>query len=234
MGVKQPITTDAIVSAARRLGASLAGVVSSDVMAESPGMHRIQRGFRWRRKPRSVVVLALAHPESRPSMDWWGGKFGTPGNWQLITIGDRLAAWLKQRHGIPARNLPYHRESGGIFLKDAAVLAGLGVIGRNNLLITPEYGPRVRLRALRLDVDLDAGGPSSFAPCDTCDGPCVQSCPQDAFGTGRYRRSRCREQLRDDVIRRSGAPGLSGSRVAYRTRFCRRCEMACPVGKKRS
>ncbi|MBC8492582.1 MAG: hypothetical protein H8D43_02260 [Chloroflexi bacterium] len=33
---------------------------------------------------------------------------------------------------------PYRVEQGRILLKDAAVLAGLGVMGKNNLVITPQ------------------------------------------------------------------------------------------------
>jgi len=46
--------------------------------------------------------------------------------------------------GINACPLPYRVEQGGILLKDAAVLAGLGVTGKNNLVITPQLaGPCV-------------------------------------------------------------------------------------------
>jgi epoxyqueuosine reductase len=39
------------------------------------------------------------------------------------------------------RPLQYKVEEAGMFLKDAATLAGLGIIGKNNLLITPEFEP---------------------------------------------------------------------------------------------
>jgi len=51
-------------------------------------------------------------------------------------------------------------------LKDAAVLAGLGCIGKNNLLLTPEYGSRVRLRAFTIDLVLPSTGPLPFDPCE--------------------------------------------------------------------
>jgi len=77
---------------------------------------------------------------------------------------------------VPTWPLPYHIENGGIYLKDAAVLAGLGTIGRNNLLITPEFGPRVRLRALLAGVDLPPTGPAGFDPCEGCPAPCLTDC----------------------------------------------------------
>jgi len=88
---------------------------------------------------------------------------------------------LNEEFSINARPLSYRIEEGGIFLKDAAALAGLGIIGKNNLLITPEYGPRVRLRALFLDLDLEPTGPIDFAPGEACDMPCRRACPQKAF-----------------------------------------------------
>ena len=48
--------------------------------------------------------------------------------------------------GINALSLPYQIEFGGTFLKDSAVLAGLGVIGKHNLLVTPEFGSDLRLQ----------------------------------------------------------------------------------------
>jgi len=53
----------------------------------------------------------------------------------VIRISKVLVKWLYDTHGIKAQALPYHVEKGGVYLKDAACLAGLGVRGKNNLLI---------------------------------------------------------------------------------------------------
>lgn len=37
----------------------------------------------------------------------------------------------------------------------------------NNLVITPEFGPRTRLGALFLEVELEPTGPIDFNPCET-------------------------------------------------------------------
>jgi epoxyqueuosine reductase len=71
---------------------------------------------------------------------------------------------------------------GGIFLKDAAVLVGLGCIGRNNLLLTPELGSKVRLLAMLLEAELAPTGPIDFYPCEGCEEFCRKACPQNAFG----------------------------------------------------
>ena len=54
---------------------------------------------------------------------------------------------------VSAYPLPYHVKKGGLFLKDAAVLSGLGIIGKNNLLLHPAWGPRIRLRSILMDGD---------------------------------------------------------------------------------
>jgi epoxyqueuosine reductase len=97
------------------------------------------------------------------------------------------------------RPLPYKVEEGGVFLKDAATLAGLGMIGKNNLLITPEFGPRVRFKALFLDVDLEPTSPIDFTPCEGYDMPCRRVCPQEAFRNVSYSRALCDTQMGEDV-----------------------------------
>ena len=117
---------------------------------------------------------------------------------------------------------------GGIFLKDAAVLAGLGWLGKNNLVITPQFGPRVRFRALLLDVDLESTGPTDFAPYGPCDELCNRICPQGAFGSGSYQDALCTKQMREDrkneiILKKWGSDNSPGTCVQY----CRACERAC-------
>jgi epoxyqueuosine reductase len=108
----------------------------------------------------------------------------------------------------------------------------LGVIGKNNLLITPEFGPRVRLRALFLDVALEPTGPADFDPCAGCDMPCRRACPQKAFRGGSYSRDLCDMQMGEDetneVIIENWGNDDSPSTVR---KYCRACELACPVAR---
>jgi epoxyqueuosine reductase len=187
--------------------------------------------FKWPAEAKSALVLALAHQEDQPALDWWGTKGGTAGNRKLQNISTALKQDLQETHHIKAQPWPYSVEMGGIFLKDAAVLAGLGIIGMNNLLITPEFGTRVRLHALSLDAELVPTGPIDFSPCDTCSQPCRQVCPQQAFATGAYSDSACSIQMQADEANKVVTQVEGGDLPIAYIKYCRACELACPVGK---
>ena len=67
--------------------------------------------------------------------------------------------------------------------KMAAHLAGLGWIGRSCLLVTPQYGPRVRWTTVLTDYPFSDAGTPLDPRCGNCD-ECVRACPVNAF-TGR-------------------------------------------------
>jgi epoxyqueuosine reductase len=67
--------------------------------------------------------------------------------------------------------------------KMAANLAGLGWIGKSCLLITPEYGPRVRWTTVLTDYPFSNVGRPIGPRCGECR-ECVNACPVGAF-TGR-------------------------------------------------
>ena len=67
-----------------------------------------------------------------------------------------------------------------------AMRAGLGELGRNGLLITPEFGPRVRLAKVLTDLPLVADTPIEFGVtefCSKCE-ICADSCPSQALMHG--------------------------------------------------
>jgi len=67
-----------------------------------------------------------------------------------------------------------------------AVQAGLGEIGRHSLLITEEYGPRLRLGKIFTDMPLTINEPRRFGVkefCDLCQ-RCSSACPPKAIPSG--------------------------------------------------
>ncbi len=178
----------------------------------------------WPDDPKSLLVLALKHPRSRPELDWWH-KGNTDGNRELIKISSLLSSDILKKFKIDPLPLPYHVERGGVFLKDAAVLAGLGVIGRNNLFIHKLWGPRVRLKAILIQEEIAPFSRlSDFTPCSMCHAPCLKSCPQDALENGVYKISKCMIQMDKDIEN-------SGNADLQVVKYCRACELSCPVGK---
>lgn len=64
--------------------------------------------------------------------------------------------------------------------KGAAVAAGLGLIGKNSLLLTPSFGPRVRLSVVLTTSELEGDEVVTDDPCRDCE-ICIRSCPSDAL-----------------------------------------------------
>ena len=112
----------------------------------------------------------------------------------------------------------------GIYLKEASVLAGLGFIGKNNLLITPEYGSRVRLRAVNTSAPLKPNPIlDSLNSCQDCN-LCIGSCPANALDTGKFNREACLSYCQANLKE------VSPSSVLW----CMRCSIVCPIGKDRT
>lgn len=67
-----------------------------------------------------------------------------------------------------------------------AIQAGLGEYGRNGLLITKEFGPRVRLGKVFTDLPLRADTPIRFGVKEFCQicRECARACPVRAITTG--------------------------------------------------
>jgi reductive dehalogenase len=82
-----------------------------------------------------------------------------------------------------------------------AVQAGLGEVGRHGLLITEEFGPRLRLGKIFTDLPLSISKPKHFGVtefCENCD-RCAKACPPKAIPTG----------VQDDnVLNRSNISGI--------------------------
>ena len=261
--------SQAILAKAKELGADLAGIADVSDLVDAPSFvvapkippatvghsdGELAPGVvEWPEEAQSVIVVALAHPADKPELDWWHGKHQPPGNRELIRITKNLREWLSNvDDNIETYKVPYHTEKGGIFLKDAAVKANLGIVGRNNLFITPEFGPRVRMRTIIVNKKLyNPLQPISFDPCSGCDGHCLRSCPQGAFNKviydqaemghnllpgiiGNYNRFKCNDQMEKDIERSLANPETVYYEPAGETvtliKYCRRCELSCPVG----
>ena len=112
-------------------------------------------------------------------------------NARLDDIISRLASVL-QRKGYRAFPVPASKRVDdnricAIFShKLSAHLAGLGWIGKNCLLITPDMGPRVRWATVLTDAPLSATDQPMNERCENCR-ECVDICPVKEFSGQSFR-----------------------------------------------
>jgi len=119
----------------------------------------------------------------------------------LDTIGLIVTATIQdlgyQAMAIPASQiLDWKSQKGHLSHKHVAKAAGLGWIGRNNLLVNEQFGSRVRLVTLLTDLPLTINSPSS-KDCSSCR-DCISVCPVGAIAEQQadFNHLRCYEQLR--------------------------------------
>lgn len=112
--------------------------------------------------------------------------------------------------------------------KMAAHLAGLGWIGKNCLLITPEKGPRVRWATVLTDAPLTVTGEIMGEQCGTCE-QCVEICPVNAFTGEPFRENETRDARFDASKCDRYLTRLEEQDVVG---VCGMCLYICPFGKK--
>jgi len=102
-------------------------------------------------------------------------------------------------------------------LRHAAVAAGIGGFGKNQLLLSPEFGPRIRLTAILTDKVIDFDPPFNKRICTDCN-MCIKACPSGALSKHGIDKSRCSCQLLENA--RKFGSGICGV-----------CIKVCPIGK---
>jgi len=110
--------------------------------------------------------------------------------------------------------------------------AGLGWIGKSDLLITYQFGPRVRLVSVLVDYHVDyCRDPVVKSECQHCD-LCVQSCPAKALSGEEWEIGTRREKIFDAFRCREKCRELGG-RVEKDARVCGICVSVCPKGTRK-
>jgi len=139
---------------------------------------------------------------------------------------DRLAFLLSgiiQDHGWRAVPVPasqvvdWERQTGHLSHRHVARAAGLGWLGRNNLLVTPAFGSQVRLVTVLTDLPVPNAEPMPFG-CGECRA-CISACPAQAIGNSasEFVFQRCYDQ----VLAFCKSKNLG-------VRICGICVKACP------
>jgi epoxyqueuosine reductase QueG len=106
-------------------------------------------------------------------------------NWEAYDLVRRLHKKGNKGLVLPAKGGPYGGKylEGPVSYKQLAEMAGLGIVGWNGLLLTPKYGPKVRLAGVVTDalVATSSAREDYISPCAECGGACVKICPINAI-----------------------------------------------------
>lgn len=112
----------------------------------------------------------------------------------------------------------------GISTRHAAVEAGLGILGKSRLLITPRFGPRQRVAAVITDAtlkpDKKISKKESEKLCPLACHACIEACPGKALSSEGIAWEKCNEVIKPH----NGMYGYSA---------CSECMIVCPAGSKR-
>jgi epoxyqueuosine reductase QueG len=131
--------------------------------------------------PEKQVGEAAARELYGPHLDYLNGRL----NRGLYALARTLHEGGYRALPLPSQGTPTDArfQRGILSFKHAAEYAGLGRIGRSSLLVTPRFGPRVRLACLLTDAVLPASPRATADPCGDCPGICIETCPAGALGT---------------------------------------------------
>lgn len=136
-------------------------------------------------------------------------------NYLLDRVGTLVSELLRQNgfSGLPvpaSQIVDWKKQKGFLSLRQIATAAGLGWIGRNNVLVTPDFGSRVRLSAVLTDAPLDPTKPISFG-CGKCT-RCLFRCPVNAIKTepSDFDLTLCRQFIKEVCNQRNIGQNICG------------------------
>ena len=116
--------------------------------------------------------------------------------------------------------------------KMVATRAGLGWIGKTDLFISREFGPRLRLVSILLKTPVKPKlKPVDMSRCGNCS-ICVDICPAKAANGKLWDITVDREEFYDPWKCRNQCAEFGRNRLGLDVRICGICVASCPIGQK--
>jgi len=172
-----------IKSAGRFYGADLVGIAKlNEFWVYSHSYNRLTEQNDLIRVPKQckfAIVMAIEMDYGKFAMSDLGASAATGLGYSKMAFVSSLLAQFVRNFGYEA--LPCGNDTA--LSIPLAIDAGLGEPGRNGLLITPQFGPRVRLCKVLTDLPLKPDKPIDFGLqeyCEECK-KCLENCPVHAI-----------------------------------------------------
>ncbi len=185
---------------------------------------------------RSALVLAVPYGEQLTPDDYTEERFEQGiqiSKGLLETVLAEIERILQKRqvkYWIPPVAQENEKELRALFsFKTAAARAGIGWFGKNDVIITERYGPRVRLSAILIDEIFAYGQPITEGRCPEDCTECIDICPCKALKNQQWTVDKDRSEIIDyrkcNRMRSAFIPKLG------RKSACGLCMAACPFGR---
>ncbi|MCL1991229.1 MAG: tRNA epoxyqueuosine(34) reductase QueG [Defluviitaleaceae bacterium] len=188
-------------------------------------------------EPKSIISIALAYPnrilnpgDPKPdgkvrgafSTASWGLDYHHILNQKMAELIERL----KEKAGHQLRFKPMV-DTGALVDVAVAQRAGLGFIGKNGLLITPEFGSFVYLGEIITNIEFTPDAPF-IGDCGECRA-CIKACPPKAlFGDGTMNAKKC---LSYQTQAKEMIPLEDRKKIRNMIYGCDICQTVCPYNK---
>ncbi|MFH1218623.1 MAG: tRNA epoxyqueuosine(34) reductase QueG [Candidatus Peregrinibacteria bacterium] len=187
---------------------------------------------------KSVVVLATNYYRPKPPLPKNHGSiaryaYGTDYHIALKEPLEKLETYIQSL--APNTQTRSFTDSAPILERTLAIQAGLGQLGKNSTLITPQFGSWIFLSEILTTLDLNSvpGQDSNLKICKNCN-ICIKSCPANAITpNGQIDARRCLSYL---TIEHKGPLPKSAHTPLRQTRTlfgCDICQQVCPQNKLR-
>jgi epoxyqueuosine reductase len=214
------------------LGADVCGVANVDRFSEAPASFHPRDIFL---DCKSVIVFGIALPKGltkvEPRLIYGHFNYGTCP--EVDWVAFRAAKEIERLCGGYAVPLPsdspyeyWDAEKlegrGLISMKHAAVLAGLGTLGKNTLLLNEKYGNLLTLGVVLTELDLESDPLAENICTEVCN-ICITNCPSQALDGQHANQAKCRLNTYGTNAR------------GFDTVNCNKCRVVCPMrfGKKK-
>jgi epoxyqueuosine reductase QueG len=179
--------------------------------------------------PRSVIIMAF--PYLLPEEYYENSnvsKYAVPADYHDILYARLERAAEKLREKYPEEEFVFFADNSPIPEVRAACVAGIGILGKNSLLITEKYGSFVFLGEIVTSMPLASSG-GEIRGCLEC-GECTRACPCGAIVNGKINKELCLS----DITQRKGQL-TAGQRELIKKSGCiwgcDICQNVCPLNR---